>query len=110
METAAIWVTIAGMAVAAYANRASFILLAGKLDLPPPVRRALRYVPSSVLPALIVPALLMPAGTMDLTPGNERLWAGLAAALVAWRWQNVVLVIATGMGTLHLLRFIERLV
>jgi branched-subunit amino acid transport protein len=57
-----------------------------------------------VLSAIIFPELLMPGGTLDISWGNLRLFAGLAAALVAWRTRNVLLTIAVGMGVLYLLQ------
>ena len=57
----------------------------------------LRFVPIAALTALIWPDLLMPAGALDLSPANPRLLAGLIAALVAWRSQNIFLTIGVGM-------------
>jgi branched-subunit amino acid transport protein len=64
----------------------------------------LRYVPPAVLSAIIFPELLMPGGTLTIGWGNVRLFAGLAAALVAWRTRNVLLTIVVGMGVLYLLQ------
>lgn len=105
MDATLVWLTILLMALAAYVNRALFILLAGRIELPSPVRSALRYVPPAVLSALIVSALLMPGGQIDLSPGNERIWAGAVAWAVAWKSRNVLLTIVCGMATLHALRF-----
>jgi branched-subunit amino acid transport protein len=105
MDATLTWLTILLMALAAYSNRALFILLAGRIELPSSVRRALRYVPPAVLSALIVSALLLNTGTLDLTPGNERIWAGAVAWLVAWRSRNVLLTIVCGMAALHIVRY-----
>ena len=95
---------ILGMGVVTYAIRLSLIVLLGHLEVPPLVRRALRFVPPAVLSALIFPDLLLPGGTLMLSLGNPRLLAGAAAAAVAWRSKNVFLAIAAGMLTLWVLQ------
>lgn len=80
--------------------RLSFIALLGKVELPPALTRALRFVPPAVLSAIILPEMLVRDGAVDLHPGNVRLLAGVAAALVAWRTRNVLLTIAVGMAVL----------
>ena len=96
--------TIIGMGAITFAIRASFFMLPEGLILPPWLLRALRYVPAAVLTAIIVPELVMPSGAFDLSLGNERLLAGIAAILVAWRTRNVVLTVAVGMVALWLLQ------
>ncbi|UCG25379.1 MAG: AzlD domain-containing protein, partial [Chloroflexota bacterium] len=86
-----------------YGTRLSFILLFGRRETPGGLRRALRFVPPAVLTAIIFPELLLPEGTLDLSLGNERLLAGLFAALIAWRTKNVLLTIIAGMALLLLL-------
>jgi len=61
------------------------------------LRRALRFVPASVLAALVFPALTYPDGGLDLSLGNVRLLAGIGGALVAWRTKNVLWTIVVGM-------------
>lgn len=80
--------------------RLSFIALLGKVELPPVLTRALRFVPPAVLSAIIFPELLVREGALALHPGNARLVAGVVAAFVAWRTRNVVLTIAVGMTAL----------
>ena len=80
--------------------RLSFIALLGKVELPPVLSRALRFVPPAVLSAIILPEVLVRDGAVDLHPANPRLVAGVLAALVAWRTRNVVLTIAVGMAAL----------
>jgi branched-subunit amino acid transport protein len=83
-----------------FATRLSFIALLGRVEVPPFFKRALRYVPPAVLSAIIFTEILVRDGAPDLSPGNERLLAGGAAALVAWRTRNVLLTIAVGMAAL----------
>lgn len=80
--------------------RLSFIALLGKVELPPVLTRALRFVPPAVLSAIILPEVLVRDGALDLRTGNVRIVAGVLAAVVAWRTRNVVLTIAVGMAVL----------
>lgn len=99
-----IWLVMIAIGVITYATRLSFILLFGKMDMPGNLRRALRFVPATVLSAIIFPELLVREGALDLSLGNERLLAGILAFLVAWRTKNAVLTILIGMAALLLLQ------
>lgn len=88
---------ILGMALVTFAVRYPVLVLVGKLPLPDPVLRALRYVPPAVLTAIIVPAVVMPAGTLDLSLSNSALIAAVIAVLVSWRTRNLLLTIVLGM-------------
>jgi branched-subunit amino acid transport protein len=92
------WLLIAGMAAVTFLVRYPVLVLVGKIPLPGPVFRALRYVPPAVLAAIILPAVVMPEGTADLSPSNAYLAAGIASALVAWRSKNLLLTIVVGMA------------
>ena len=85
-----VWLLLIGMGLVTYAIRLSLIVLIGRVDVPPIIQRALRFVPPAVLSAIIFPELLRPGGTLDLSFGNVRLLAGVLAALVAWRTKNVL--------------------
>lgn len=89
-----------------YLTRLSFIALFGRHEVPELVQRALRFVPPAVLSAIIFQELLIRSGQVDLSPGNFRLIAGLAAAVVAWRVRQPLVVILVGMGVLLLLTLI----
>lgn len=92
-----VWLLFIALAAGTFALRFSFVYLFGKVDMPDWLRRALRFVPASVLAALVFPALTYPNGALDLTLGNIRLLAGLGGALVAWRTKNLLWTIAVGM-------------
>ncbi|MBC8335378.1 MAG: AzlD domain-containing protein [Anaerolineales bacterium] len=92
-----LWLLFIAMALGTFALRFSFIYLFGKVEMPEWLRRALRFVPASVLAALVFPALTYPNGVLDLTLGNIRLLAGIGGALVAWRTKNVMWTIVVGM-------------
>jgi branched-subunit amino acid transport protein len=50
----------------------------------------------------------MPDGTLALGLENPRLYAGLLAALAAWRWRTPLSSIAVGMGVLWALQALGR--
>jgi len=106
MTPLGIWLTILGMALVTFGTRASALLLIGEGELPLNVRRALRYVPPAVLTAIIFPALLAPDGPLDISLGNARLLAGIAAGLIAWRARSTLLAIGAGMLLLWGLRWL----
>ncbi len=101
-----VWLLLIGMGIVTYAIRLSLIVLIGRVDVPPLVQKALRFVPPAVLSAIIFPELLRPGGTFDLSFGNVRLLAGVLAAGVAWRTKNVLLTIGVGMVTLWVLQVV----
>jgi len=99
-----LWLIIFGMMAVTYSVRLSVIALLGDTTLPDVVNRALRFVPPVALSAIIFPELLLPNDSFDLSAGNERLLAGIIAALVAWYSRNTLLSIAVGMVLLWLLQ------
>jgi branched-subunit amino acid transport protein len=88
---------ILGMALVTFAVRYPVLVLVTKIPLPDRVFRALRYVPPAVLAAIIVPSVLMPDGSIDVSPTNSYLVAGIISALIAWRSKNLLLTIVLGM-------------
>ncbi len=94
------WVSIAGMGLITFAIRVSLIALVGRTDIPPAVRRSLRFVPPAVLMALAAPVLVRPEGTIDLSFTNAYLVAGALAAIIAWKTQHTLLTIGAGMTIL----------
>lgn len=98
------WLIIAGMVVVTYSVRLSVIVLLGEATLPPSLNQALRFVPPAALTAIIFPALLLPDGTLDVSPMNARLLAGIVAAGVAWRSKSALAAIGAGMVALWVLQ------
>ncbi len=99
------WLIIGSIGAGTLLLRFSFIALVGRVErVPEAALRVLRFVPSAVLAALAAPALFRPDGPIDLTLGNERMIAGLAAAAVAWRTRNMFFTIAAGMAVLWILQ------
>lgn len=109
MNTTTLWLTIAGAAAVTFALRLSFIVLLGRIEVPPYMERALRYVPAAVLTAVVIPLLFYQDGALDVSLGNERLLAGLAAALICWRTRSVPLTLIGGMVTLWVLQAIGQI-
>jgi branched-subunit amino acid transport protein len=101
-----VWITMLLAGILTYAIRLSFILLFGRLEIPPLLQRALRFVPPAVLTAIIFPELLIQDGSLALSPGNARLLAGLLASVVAWRTKNVMLTIVAGMAALYVFQIV----
>lgn len=102
MSLATIWLAILGMGLLTVGLRSSFLVLPDRFELPPLLRRALRYVPAAVLTAIYAPELLVQSGTINVSPENTRLLAGLMAIGVAWRLRRPLFTIVAGMLALHL--------
>jgi branched-subunit amino acid transport protein len=96
-----VWLAMLGMGIVTFALRASFLLLPEKVKLPRLLRRALPFVPASVLTAVWAPELLLQKGVLFLSLHNERLLAGLVAIAVSWRWRLTFATIASGLVALH---------
>jgi len=96
-----LWLIILAMAALTFYQRASFLLLPERVQLPPLMVRALRYVPAAVLTAIWAPELLLQNGVPSLALENERLLAGLVAIGVAWRWRVTFGTILAGLAALH---------
>ncbi len=88
---------IAGMALVTVAVRYPVLALVGKIELPKPVLRALRFVPSAILAAIILPELVYRDDQIYIAVDNNFLIAGIIAGLVAWRSKSLLLTIVLGM-------------
>lgn len=98
------WPALVAAGLVTFAIRLSFIALLGRVEVPPLLSRALRFVPAAVLSAIIFPELLVKDGAVWLSPANPRLVAGLLATAVALKTRSVALTIASGMGALWALQ------
>ena len=95
------WLPVLALAgLLTFATRLSFIALLGRVETPPLLARALRFVPPAVLSAIILPELLVRGGEVQLSLRNPRLLAGALAAVVGWRSRNVLVTIGVGMAAL----------
>lgn len=100
------WIIIFIVGILTFGIRLSFIVILDRWQPPPIVERALRFVPVAVLSAIIAPELSLRDGILDLSPGNERLIAGIVATLVAWKTKNIIWTILVGMGALLALQYL----
>ncbi|WP_232701383.1 AzlD domain-containing protein [Halobacterium wangiae] len=102
-----LWLVILAAAAGTYVFRVSFVALFGRMDeVPPRVKRTLAFVPPAVLAALVAPELLLQDGALAVSLGNDRLLAGLVAAGVAWRTEDMLATVAVGMGVLYALSLV----
>lgn len=91
---------IAGMALVTFATRYPILALVSKVDLPPALLNALKFIPPAVLTTIILPTLLAPTNdTLNLSYQNTYLIAGLITIIVAWRTHNILVTLAIGMAT-----------
>jgi branched-subunit amino acid transport protein len=106
MSDVALWAAIVVIGALTFTYRWSFIILLERLNVPPWLRAALRFVPIAALTAIITPELVIRAGALDLSLSNTRLIAGAVASFVAFRTRNVLATIAVGMATLWALNYV----
>lgn len=95
---ATLWLTIVLIGLATTLPRASFIVLGGRVRLPPVLQRALRYAPAAALAAIVVPDVLLVGG--DLVPLNPKLAGVVAAVAAALLSRNPWLPFIAGMAVL----------
>ena len=99
------WIAIAGVSLSTFLLRASFILFVDPHRFAHWFRQALKFVPPSVLAAIVAPGLVMADGTLDPSPLNPRLLAGLVAIGVTLRVRHPAAAIAAGMAALWALQW-----
>jgi branched-subunit amino acid transport protein len=99
-----LWLAIVGIGLTGVVTRCSFLVLGERFRLPPLAERALKHAPAAALAAIIAPALLLNGGQLDLAPGNHRLLAAIAAALVMWKSRSMLWSMAAGLAVFTLLR------
>jgi branched-subunit amino acid transport protein len=100
-------ILVGGMAVVTFAIRYPVLALLGKIDLPPVLLRALRYVPAAVLTAIVVPEVLIPDDEhLFIGLNNAYLIAAIIAALVSWRSKSLLLTIIAGMAVFFVWRLL----
>ena len=103
MKGLELWLTLAGMAIIVFTVRYAPMAMLERFRLPGWARQALRFVPAATLAGLVFPALLTEGGRWAGF-GHPQLWAGVLAALVAWRTRNVVLTTVVGLVALAIIR------
>lgn len=98
-DSLTIWLTLVCGALGTFVIRLSFLALLAKRDVPRLVRRALNYVPASVLAALVFPAVFAAreAGAAGLHVDWVRAAVLIVCALLAWKTRNMLLTVIVGM-------------
>mgnify|MGYP002632937138 CR=1 FL=1 len=95
---ALLWLSFVLIGLASTLPRASFIVLGGRVRLPPVLQRALRYAPAAALAAIVVPDILLVSG--EVAPLNPKITAALAAIAAAALSRNPWLPFIAGMAVL----------
>lgn len=107
LDPATVWVLVVGLSIGTYLLRASFLLGAQYVGgLPPAAERVLPFVPTAVLAGLAAPSILLVDGVLALELANPRLFAGVAAVVVAWRTENMLATVGVGMVVFWALRWL----
>ena len=107
MSASTLWLIIVAAGIGTFALRLSFIALLGRVEMPLFLRRVLRFLPTAVLTAFVIPLLFYENGALQVSLGNERLLAGLVAALIAWRTRSVLFTLGGGMAMLWTLQAVS---
>lgn len=106
MSTAEFWIITLAIAGGTFILRAVFIFVLGKADLSERTKSLLRYIPPSVFAALVASPIFLHEGQVAWLEGRERIIAAAVAALVAWKFRNMIAVLVSGMGVLYLLMWL----
>ena len=93
-----IWIVMIILGLLTFGLRLSFVLLLERWQPPELVARALRFVPVAVLTAIFIPEILLRDGSFTVLPLNPRLFAGVAAILIAWKTKSALWTITAGMA------------
>jgi branched-subunit amino acid transport protein len=97
---------ILGMAAVTYASRIGFFGIARQFELHPLLKRALEYVPVSILAALVFPAVLAPAGRLASPLDNAYLWAAGITTAALYLTRKGWIAIVVGVVSMVLIRVI----
>jgi len=102
------WIVIVVVGLLNYLSRLSFIAVFAKVEMPPLVAKALRFVPAAMLMAIVVPAVVFSSpGALAFSYTNPKIVAALAAAAVAWYTRNAVATMTLGMATLWIVQWMR---
>jgi len=103
-----IWLTIAALAVATAATRASFWVVGHHINIPKRVHEVLRYAPACALAAIVAPDLLLdPAGQVHFEYSNLKLVSALVSVVFYLLRRNMLETIIFGMAFFTALRLLH---
>lgn len=88
---------ILSMALVTYLTRIGSLALFRFTGIPGWLNGWLKHVPVAILTALIVPALLLPKGSLDISLHNPYLFAGIIAAIAAYKTRHIIPTLGLGM-------------
>ncbi len=97
------WLLIGGMTLLTFIPRYLPLALAGRVTIPPLVRRSLAYVPMAVLSCIITQATFVQQGELNLSLYNPFALAAMVAAILAHLCKNLTLTVIVGMSAYYLL-------
>ena len=103
MNNYLIWFLIACVGGLTFSLRFSFVAALGRFQEPAWMQRVTPLIPPAILSALVTSSLILQDHTVQFNLENERLLAGLFAAVIAWRFRNMALTIVSGFIMLYLL-------
>ena len=90
-------ILVIGMMLVTFGARYPVLALVSKLQLPEIILRALKFVPPVVLTAIILPAVLISDQKLQIDLNNAPLFASIIAAIISWKYKNLLLTIIIGM-------------
>jgi branched-subunit amino acid transport protein len=99
-----IYLIIFCAALAAFAVRYLPMRVLERQRLAPWLERSLRYVPAATLAGFVFPALFLQNQKLALTLSNDRLIAGILAAIIAYYTRNVLVTVVSGLVVLWILQ------
>lgn len=99
-----VWL-ILGMAAVTFLPRYAPLALAGRIELPELLRRALNYIPVAVLTVIIVQNAVVRDGVINFSLENHSLIATAVAIAIAHWFSNLLLTVVIGLLCFGLLRF-----
>ena len=97
---------IVGMAAVTYASRIGFFGISRQFELHPLLRRALEYVPVSILAALVFPTIVAPSGHVQPPLSNTYLWAAVITAAVLLVTKRGWIAIVVGVASMLAFRLL----
>ena len=102
-EVLALMLVVGGIT---FLYRYAMIGLFAHRALTPWLARLCQFVAPASFAALIATTLFVTGHEVHVEFSSPKLWAALVAGIVAWKSGNVFATIATGMGTLYLLKWL----
>ena len=106
MNDLTIWIVIVGLTAVTLVTRSLFLVLGDRFPLPERVQHGLRYAPACALMALVAPELFVTQDAIDVSFGNPRLIAGIAAAATILATRSMIAAMVIGMAAFTLLRLV----